>query len=150
MRSACFVDTNVLVYPYDPREPTKGDIARSLIGAIQDRSAGVVSAQVLGELFRTLSRLMAGPAATHAAAEVVEYYASFWEVCPLSVETVLEGMHGAIGYRLHFWDALIWATAKRHGLTLVLSEDFGDGWEFEGVLFRNPFLEGFELDAALG
>jgi len=40
---------------------------------------------------------------------------------------------------LPFWDALLWATAKAAGVSVVLSEDFQDGRELEGVQFRNPF-----------
>ncbi len=34
---------------------------------------------------------------------------------------------------------LIWATARDAGVPIVLSEDFQDGREIEGVRFVNPF-----------
>lgn len=44
-------------------------------------------------------------------------------------------------YRLSFWDALIWATARDADVPVVLSEDFQDGREIEGVRFVNPFKQ---------
>jgi predicted nucleic acid-binding protein len=44
-------------------------------------------------------------------------------------------------YRLSFWDALIWATARNAGVPVVLSEDYQDGREIEGVRFVNPFKQ---------
>ena len=42
-------------------------------------------------------------------------------------------------HRLSFWDALIWATARDADVRVILSEDFQDGREIEGVRFVNPF-----------
>ena len=42
---------------------------------------------------------------------------------------------------LSFWDALIWATARDAGVPVVLSEDFQDGREIDGVRFVNPFKQ---------
>ncbi len=38
-----------------------------------------------------------------------------------------------------FWDAMIWATAKRAGCRLLLSEDGQDGRTLGGVTIVNPF-----------
>jgi len=43
---------------------------------------------------------------------------------------------------LSFWDAMIWATVKEAGGKQLISEDFQNGIELEGVTFINPF----ELD----
>jgi predicted nucleic acid-binding protein len=42
-------------------------------------------------------------------------------------------------HHLSFWDAMLWATARRAGCRLLLSEDFQDGRDLGGVLFFNPF-----------
>ncbi len=34
---------------------------------------------------------------------------------------------------------MLWATARRAGCRLLLSEDFQDGRDLGGVLFLNPF-----------
>ncbi len=43
-------------------------------------------------------------------------------------------------HRLAFYDALLWATARRVGVTHLLTEDFQDGRTLRGVRFVNPFL----------
>lgn len=42
-------------------------------------------------------------------------------------------------YRLAFWDALLWASAKRAGVRYLLTEDFQDGYVLQGVSFINLF-----------
>jgi predicted nucleic acid-binding protein len=55
-------------------------------------------------------------------------------------ESDLDGAMRAVGdHQLSFWDAMLWATAKRSGCSLLLSEDFQDGRRLEGVLFVDPF-----------
>jgi predicted nucleic acid-binding protein len=39
-----------------------------------------------------------------------------------------------------FWNAMIWATAKRAGCRLLISEDGQDGRTLGGVTIVNPFL----------
>jgi predicted nucleic acid-binding protein len=40
---------------------------------------------------------------------------------------------------LSFWDAMLWATAKRAGCRMLFSEDLQDGRRLGEVLFVNPF-----------
>jgi len=42
-------------------------------------------------------------------------------------------------YRIGFWDAMLWATARRAGVQTLFSEDFQDGQTIEGVRILNPF-----------
>ena len=44
-------------------------------------------------------------------------------------------------HRLAFWDAMLWATARRAGVRFLVSEDFQDGQTIEGVRVVNPFGE---------
>jgi predicted nucleic acid-binding protein len=48
-------------------------------------------------------------------------------------------MRAVESHGLPFWDAMLWATAKRAGCRIVFSEDFQDGGTLEGVLFVDPF-----------
>ena len=41
---------------------------------------------------------------------------------------------------ISFWDAMLWATARRAGCSAILSEDFQDGQVLQGVRFIDPFL----------
>ena len=49
------------------------------------------------------------------------------------------GMRGTREHGLSFWDALLWATVRRVGVELLISEDFQDGRSIEGVRILNPF-----------
>jgi predicted nucleic acid-binding protein len=40
---------------------------------------------------------------------------------------------------LQFWDAMLWATAKRVGARFLVTEDLQDGRLLDGVRFVNPF-----------
>jgi predicted nucleic acid-binding protein len=42
-------------------------------------------------------------------------------------------------HRFSFWDAMLWASARRVGVSHFLTEDLQDGFELQGVTFINPF-----------
>jgi len=50
-----------------------------------------------------------------------------------------EAMRAVGVYRIGFWDAMPWATARRAGVSILFSEDFQDGQTIEGVRILNPF-----------
>ncbi len=51
---------------------------------------------------------------------------------------LLIALEAVRAHRLAFWDAMLWASAKRAGVRHMLSEDFQDGFALQGVTF-NPF-----------
>lgn len=59
------------------------------------------------------------------------------------VEIDLPLVHAAIAYhrqyQLRYWDALVLAAAKRAACVELLTEDFNDGQQYDGVRARNPF-----------
>ena len=139
MAARLLLDTNVLVYAYDRRDPSKRDTAIALLRALVHVGEVAVSAQVLGEFFWTISRGIPDPLTTAAAGEEVRRHARTWQVVDLSRDTVEHAVRGAAQYQLPYWDALIWAAARLAAIPVVLSEDFQDGREIEGVTFQNPF-----------
>ncbi len=46
-----------------------------------------------------------------------------WKVVESTDKTVSLALSGVEKYRMSFWDATLWATAKQHELTTILSED---------------------------
>ena len=95
--------------------------------------------QVLGELFWTITRSIPDPLSPADAVTEVERHARTWQVVSVSRETALHAVRAAAEHQIPYWDALIWAAAKLAGIRVVLSEDFQDGREIEGVTFQNPF-----------
>jgi predicted nucleic acid-binding protein len=145
MTGRFFIDSNVLVYPHDRREPEKAQLAIDLLGALALAGGGLISAQVLGEFFWAVTRRLPDPLSDAEGAASVGRHARTWDVLDLTWLTVREALRGVKQHQLPYWDGLIWGTARLAGVPVVLSEDFTDGREVEGVVFRNPFREGFAL-----
>ncbi len=56
MSAPFFLDTNVLVYPHDRREPERGDAAIAVLDSLAACGDAAVSTQVLGEFFWVVTR----------------------------------------------------------------------------------------------
>jgi predicted nucleic acid-binding protein len=139
MPARILLDTNILVYAYDRREPVKRDAALALARALAHTGEVAVTTQVLSELFWTISRSIPDPLPAADAARSVRRHAATWHVVDVTADTVREALRGAEQHGLPYWDALIWAAARLAGIPVVLSEDFQDGREIDGVAFQNPF-----------
>lgn len=142
---AFLVDTNVLVYAYDPADATKRTRAMAVLARLGMQQRGALSAQVLGEFFVTVTRKIEPPLSVEEAERSITNYMRSWVVYELTARLVVEAVRGVRQHQLAYWDSLIWATAKLYGVLTVLSEDFTDGQLIEGVRFRNPFAESFDL-----
>jgi predicted nucleic acid-binding protein len=61
-------------------------------------------------------------------------------------------MDAVAGHGFSFWDAMIWATAKRAGCRLLISADGQEGRTLGGVTIVNPLLPALSplLEQALG
>jgi predicted nucleic acid-binding protein len=137
-----FVDTNVIVYAYDRAAGRKHHTARSLIAKLVSGGNLRLSAQILNELAAVLLRRRgADPLPIEQIIEIIEEVRNMAEVVPLSGVLASEALAGVRRHGLSFWDALVWATARDHGVGRIYSEDFQHGRELEGVVFVNPFLE---------
>jgi len=135
--SRTFLDSNVLVYSDDPRDPAKQQTALNLIKIYLRGRTGVVSLQVLQEYFVSATGKLKLDA--ELARRRVEVFAKFH----VSEPTVNDILAAIDLHRLHgfsFWDALILRMAKQAGCRLLLSEDMQHGQEIDGVKIVNPFL----------
>jgi predicted nucleic acid-binding protein len=142
--SAFLVDTNVLVYAYDPRDGDKQKRAITVLERLETNQMGALSAQVLGEFFVVVTRKIPSPLTEAEAERSLTNYVRSWVVYDLTELVVLEAVRGVQRHRLSYWDSLIWATAKLNGVPNVLSEDFSDDVILEGIRFMNPFIETFD------
>lgn len=144
-----FLDTNVLVYAFDVDDPTRRERAKQLIATLVESGMPCVSSQVLGEFFSVVTRRFGVTMDAAKAAAHTERFAEVLRVHDCGLAVTLEALRGVVHYRLQFYDAQIWATARLNHVPLVLTEDFQDGAEIEGVRFANPFADGFELPIEL-
>jgi predicted nucleic acid-binding protein len=143
--SLYFVDTNILVYSYDPTDAAKRQWAIAVLDQLYLRGNGAISAQVLGEFVVTVTRKIPAPLSASQAERSITSYARSWTVFELTPQVVLEAVRGLQRFGFSYWDSLIWATAKLNGVPNVLSEDFSDGALLDGVRFLNPFSPNFDV-----
>ncbi|MFY9660528.1 MAG: PIN domain-containing protein [Terriglobales bacterium] len=136
MNARSFFDTNVLLYADDESAPAKQRCSRDLVAEHRRTGTGVISLQVLQEYFVNLTRNLHVDA--RIARRKVEMMAEFDVAAP----TIADILAAIDLHRLHgfsFWDALILRSAQQAGCSVLLSEDFQDGREIDGIHVVNPF-----------
>ncbi len=137
MSARSFFDTSVLVYADDKAAPAKQRRALELVAEHRRAGTGVVSLQVLQEYLVTVTRKLGVEASI--VRRKIELLAEF-DVAAPDVADILAAIDL---HRLHgfsFWDALILRAAKQAGCSVLLSENFQQSGESDGVRVVNPFL----------
>lgn len=141
---AALLDTNVLVYAYDPRSAAKQQVAIALIDVLVTSRQAVLSVQCLSEFFVVATSRLPDPLSPHDALDSAEHLAQACRVVELTTAVVLEGLRGSVRHHLSPWDALIWAAAKLNQIPYVLTEDAEHGRILEGVRYLDPFSPAFD------
>ena len=132
-----FVDTNVLVYAIATKGPDapKGAKARDIL-----RSEQVCfSTQVLGEFYQAVVSPRRQSALTHHEAVAWIQLWKRYEVNGISVLHVDLALELTERFQLNYYDALIMATARLAGCSVVYSEDLNDGQDYDSIRVQNPF-----------
>src|SRR3990170_2632787 len=124
--SAEFCDTNVIVYAFDPSAGAKRTQALELLRRLWESGDGVLSVQVLQELFVTLTRKASSPLAPLEARVIVSDL-SAWKVVEPGRKDVLDAIDASLRWHLSFWDAMVLTAARKSSATVVWSEDLNDG-----------------------
>ncbi len=132
-----FVDTNVWVYTHDAGDPAKRNRAREVLEA--DPDGLWTSAQVMGELYVTLTRKLAARMSPAAAGAVVHGLARL-HVAPLGAAEVEDAIAISDRHQVSYWDALLLATARSVGCERLLTEDMASGAVIAGVRVEDPFV----------
>ena len=140
------IDTNVLVYFYDPNTPDKQKRAEIVLNHLQQAGTGCLSVQNLAEVVSAGMRKLDPPLTPEEAFEQVTMLAESWPVFNLTPMIILEAARGVRDHALAYYDAQIWATARLNQVPVVFSEDFQDGLSLEGVRFINPSGEHFSVE----
>ena len=138
MTGPLFVDTNILVYRYDTREPDKQSRADDWFRFAWRSRTGRLSFQVLQELYSTLTRKLRPAMPVTDAQQIVRSLAS-WQ--PVGIDLAILERAWLLQDR-HFvswWDALIVAAAQTCECKVLLTEDLQHGHEFDAVRVVNPF-----------
>jgi predicted nucleic acid-binding protein len=140
---AALVDTNVLIYRFDPRFPEKQRIATEILrrGIVEDSVR--IPHQAIIEFVAAATRSIRGhvilPPAD-ALREAEEFLNQFTILYPN--EAILrQAVRGCAAYQLSWFDAHLWSYAEHYGLRQILSEDFQHDRFYGGVHVVNPFRE---------
>ena len=139
---ASLVDTNVLVYRFDPRFPDKQRIATDLLREGIAAGTMFLPHQALLEFVSAVTRSAGRDAPLlspdDARREAEELLTQFDILYP-DTELVRIALRGSAAYQLAWFDAHMWAYAERFGLTELFSEDFEHGRLYGTVQAVNPF-----------
>jgi predicted nucleic acid-binding protein len=134
-----FLDTNVLVYLFDRRDPRRSTIAAGLVAAAAEREA-MISFQVVQETLNVLTRRLDPPlSAADARAALDDVLAPLWRIGP-SRELYAAALDLRERYGFGFYDSLIVAAALAGGCSRLLSEDLQHGQQIDALRIENPFL----------
>jgi predicted nucleic acid-binding protein len=140
---AALVDTNVVVYRYDPRFPEKQQRATEFLRkGLVDDSLRLPHQAVIEFVAATTRPLRDGTtllSREDAMREAEELLSQFRIVYP-NEEVVRTALRGAAAYRLAWFDAHLWAYAEHYGLDVLISEDFEHDRQYGTVRVMNPFL----------
>lgn len=132
------VDTNVLASAHDRSETARQSVARALVEGLWRDRAGVLSTQVLQELYVVATRKLDPPMPSATARELVVLYAT-WPVVQVDVPLILSASALEERHTLSFWGALVLEAAWRAGATRLVTEDLQPGRRVGGVMIENPF-----------
>lgn len=133
-----FVDTNVLVYALDEEQGNRHVTAGALVAELWETERGVLSTQVLQELYVTLTRKLRKPMTRPRARAVVERYAA-WPTHQVTPDDILAASELEQRHSLVFWDALIVVAAQRMNATRVVTENMQSDRAFGDARIFNPF-----------
>ena len=131
-----FIDTNVLVYADDARDPRKQSRARDLIRRLLRERRGVLSLQVLQEYFAAATRKLG--LSSEDARRRVEVYTQF-DVVTLHPPDLLAAIDLHRLHNLSVWDALVVRAALNGSCVTLHTEDMQPGYAIEQLTINNPF-----------
>jgi predicted nucleic acid-binding protein len=132
------VDTNVLIYVHDPRDPRKQQIAKKLIENLDD---GVLLWQVACEYIAASRKLEPLGYSLTAAWKDLHDLRRMW-IPTLPTWAIHDHAERIISASsISYWDALIVAACTEAGVAQLYTEDLGGCASIEGITIINPFAQ---------
>lgn len=132
-----FIDTNVLLYAVSTAadERAKRERAADLLAG-RDLA---LSVQVLQEFYVQATRASRPDPLTHRQAEDLVVSFLRFPTQDITAGLMRAAMATRDRFQLSYWDAAILEAARALGCDVVLSEDLGDGQDYDGVGVIDPF-----------
>ena len=131
-----FLDTNVLIYSIDGKDPAKQVVAREIVVSAVRGGGFLISAQVLNE-FSNIALLK-----LKLSVEEVRKFVSFFSrigVVSLESRWTDAALLLKQRYETQFFDSLLLAAAQENGCDEILTEALNDGQMYGSVKAVNPF-----------
>jgi predicted nucleic acid-binding protein len=129
------LDSNVLLYAEGIGDPARKVVADRLANILPAEET-YLSVQVIGELYNVLVKR--GRPRERALAAAV-FWRNAFSLIATPPELMVSALELATQHRLNIWDALILSAAAEASCSILLSEDFQDGFAWNGVTVCNPF-----------
>ena len=130
------VDTNILFYSHDNRDPLKRQIARNLIASLD---SGVLLWQVACEYLSASRKLEPQGYSFAAAVQYLNELRTTWPVA-LPTAAVLDRVPALRARGFSNWDALLVGACLEARVTTLISEDFREVTRVESLEILNPFM----------
>lgn len=130
------VDTNVLIYAHDPRDPAKRSTALSLLGSLTD---GVLLWQVAVEYLAACRKLETYGYSLAQGWQDVRALRQSWSTLRPTWHVLERAEQLMAGYSVSFWDALIVAACLEGGVERLYTEDFAGYPDIDSLEIVNPF-----------
>lgn len=129
--------TDILVYATSRLPEAKAAQARNVMARAMRAGSGILLLQTLAE-FSDMARKAL------VRIEDIENMVRAW--CDVLPVLAADEDDFWAGFKVlpafpRFWDALLLASVKRAGVKHLLTEKLTDGFNFQGVVFVNPFLQ---------
>lgn len=130
------LDSNILVYSFDPRDPVRHELALQIVHRSLDADCWL-TLQSLSEFYSVTTR-KGMLSLSEAAAQVTDWLVAFPQAAA-SATSIRAALAITVARQASYWDALLVATAAEARCSLVLTEDMAHGTVLGGVEIHNPF-----------
>jgi predicted nucleic acid-binding protein len=127
------------VYAYDSSAGDKWRTSVEILSLLWIHHTGVLSTQVLQELFVSLTQKVQNRIPVKAAKEIILDLLR-WPLVVNDEKNILGAIDIQMKHHFSFWDSLILQAAFVSKSEFLLSEDFQDGQVIGSVTIANPFL----------
>lgn len=130
-----FLDTNILIYQLDSRDPTKQKRCREIVRTVVSNHEAVISTQILQEFYVACTmKLKIKPILVKGIMHGFENM----EVVTIGIDLINNAIDASIQYQISFWDSLVVVSAESAKCQYLLTEDLNEGQIIRNVRIRNP------------
>lgn len=135
--SKIFIDTNILAYSLDRKDPTKQEQARRALKRLVQYHQPVISTQVINEFYVVATTKLK---ADHLITKNIIHNLRNVEVVTTDLQLIEQAIDISVVNQLSYWDSLNIAAAEKANCEFLFSEDLNTGQSYRGAVALNPFI----------